>query len=106
MTQLNGEAHRIPRLASGTQDVAVQTDTMIVTGMSCGGCTNKISLALNEVIGVEDVQVSLASGEVTVRYDERSTSPQQLSAVVVRSGFGVDGIAATNGHDPNPTHSG
>lgn len=84
----------------------MQTDTMNVTGMKCGGCTNKISAALNEVVGVEDVQVSLASGEVTVRYNEQITSPQSLSAVVVSTGFGVDGIPATNGHDPNPTHTG
>ncbi|MEO7206299.1 MAG: heavy-metal-associated domain-containing protein [Steroidobacteraceae bacterium] len=79
---------------------------MIVTGMVCGGCTNKLSRALNEVVGVEDVQVSLASGEVTVRFDERVTSPHRLSAAVVGTGFGVDGIPATNGHDPNPTHTG
>ncbi|MEP6546365.1 MAG: heavy-metal-associated domain-containing protein [Gammaproteobacteria bacterium] len=79
---------------------------MIVTGMACGGCTNKLSLALNEVNGVDDVQISLASGEVTVRYDEQRTSPQQLNAVVVSTGFGVKGIAPTSGHDPNPTHSG
>jgi copper chaperone CopZ len=27
---------------------------MNVTGMQCGGCSTKISLALNAVIGVED----------------------------------------------------
>jgi copper chaperone CopZ len=86
--------------------MTMQTDMMHVTGMKCGGCTNKISLALNEIVGVTDVQVSLASGEVTVRYDERITSSQRLSAVVVSTGFGVDGIAATNGHDPSPTHTG
>jgi copper chaperone len=86
--------------------MTMQTDMMQVTGMKCGGCTNKISLALNEIVGVTDVQVSLASGEVTVRYDERITSSQRLSAVVVSTGFGVDGIPATNGHDPSPTHTG
>jgi copper chaperone len=84
----------------------MQTETMNVTGMQCGGCATKISLALNRLTGVEDVQVSLASGEVTVRYDERLTSPPKLKDVVINSGFGVDGIDATNGHDPRPNYCG
>jgi copper chaperone CopZ len=75
---------------------------MTVTGMKCGGCPIKLSLALNAVSGVEDVQVSLASGKVTVRYDERYTSPPRLKGTVISTGFGVDGIIATNGHDPRP----
>ena len=80
----------------------MQTETMTITGMQCGGCATKISLALIEASGVTDVQVSLASGEVTVRYDEEHTSPVQLKAVVIKTGFGVDGTPATNGHDSRP----
>jgi copper chaperone CopZ len=58
----------------------MQYETMTVTGMKCGGCPIKLSLALNGVSGVEDVQVSLASGEVTVRYEENITSAPQLKA--------------------------
>jgi copper chaperone CopZ len=84
----------------------MQTDSMNVTGMQCGGCSTKISLALNATIGVEDVQVSLASGQVTVRYDEQRTSPQQLEATVISTGFGVHGMDATNGHNPRPNACG
>lgn len=78
----------------------MQTELMIVTGMKCGGSPIKPSLALNAMTGVDDVQVSLASGEVTVRYDEQHASPPQLRATVISTGFGVGGIEATNGHDP------
>jgi copper chaperone CopZ len=37
---------------------------MAVTGMICGGCPIKLARALKEVAGVEDIQISLASGEV------------------------------------------
>lgn len=84
----------------------MQTDSIKVNGMQCGGCVTKISLALKSVTGVEDVQVSLASGQVTVRYDEQLTSPQQLEAAVINSGFGVNGMNATNGHDPRPNACG
>ena len=84
----------------------MQYETMIVTGMKCGGCPIKLSLALRGVSGVEDVQVSLASGEVTVHYDEHLTSTPQLKAMVIKTGFGVDGVSATSGHDPRPDHCG
>jgi len=80
----------------------MQTDSMNVTGMQCGGCSTKISLALNALTGVEDVQVSLASGQVSVQYNEQRMPPQQLEAAVINSGFGVNGLNATNGHDPRP----
>jgi copper chaperone CopZ len=79
---------------------------MAVTGMICGGCPIKLSRALKEVTGVEDVQISLASGEVTVRYDERRVTPPRLKDIVTSTGFGVDGIAATNGHGPRPNYCG
>ncbi len=84
----------------------MRTDTMNVTGMSCGGCINKIELALNRIVGVDNVQASLASGEVTVVYDEAQTSPTALEERVIGTGFGVHGVAATNGHDPRPDHCG
>lgn len=79
---------------------------MNVTGMKCGGCPIKLSESLKELSGVSDVQISLASGEVTLRYDEGRTSPAQLKSAVVSCGFGIDGIAATNGHDPRPNRCG
>jgi cation transport ATPase len=63
-------------------------------------------VALNTVSGVDDVQVSLASGEVTVRYDENLTSIPRLKTTVIKTGFGVDGVRATNGHDPRPDYCG
>jgi copper chaperone len=86
--------------------MTMQTETMNVTGMQCGGCSTKISLALKEAAGIEDVQISLASGEVTVRYDDGRTSPARLRETVIATGFGVDATPATNGHDPRPNRCG
>jgi copper chaperone len=84
----------------------LQTEMMDVKGMQCGGCPIKLALALNQSVGVDDVQISLASGEVTVRFDEQRTSLSKLKDVIVSTGFGVGGIPATNGHDPAPDHCG
>ena len=84
----------------------LQTDSFFVTGMQCGGCTNKLSLALRSLIGVDDVQISRASGEVTVVYEPALVSPPQIQETVIRTGFGTAGVNATNGHDPRPDQRG
>ena len=68
----------------------MQTENMIVTGMTCGGCKTKVEHALNTMPGVSDVKVSLAGGEAAVQYDEGLTSPDQLKSAVERAGYGVD----------------
>ena len=45
----------------------MQTERLKVTGMTCSGCTSKVSQALNGINGVSDVDVSLAAGEATVK---------------------------------------
>ena len=67
----------------------MQTQQLNVTGMTCGGCVGKVMRALNEVKGVRDAKVSLPTGEASVEYDERLTSPDQLKAAVQRAGYGV-----------------
>ena len=69
----------------------MQTETLKVTGMNCGGCVNSVTHALKAVSGVSDVNVSLSAGEATVQYDGQLTSPEQLKAVVTGAGFGVEG---------------
>ncbi len=70
----------------------MQTELLKVTGMTCGGCTNNVGRALKAINGVGNVSVSLATGEVTVEFDERVTSPAQLKSAVTAAGYGVDTI--------------
>lgn len=68
----------------------MQTNIIKVAGMTCGGCTSKVTSALKKVAGVRDVQVSLPAGEAAVQYDEHVTSPQELRSAVTAAGYGVD----------------
>lgn len=76
----------------------MQTELFKVTGMTCGGCTSKVMHALKAIPGVSDVKVSLSSGEATVQYDERLTSPEQLKSAVTGAGYGVDVTNAAHSH--------
>ncbi len=71
---------------------------MKVTGMTCEGCTSKVAHALKVITGVGDVVVSLSTGEAAVRYDERLTSPDQLTSAVRSAGYGVDATEAAHSH--------
>ena len=66
----------------------MQSETMNVTGMSCGGCVSKVTQALKAVPGVGHVDVSLP-GTASVDFDEKLTSRQRLQSAVKDAGYGV-----------------
>ncbi|GAB1689213.1 heavy-metal-associated domain-containing protein [Krasilnikovia sp. M28-CT-15] len=55
------------------------TTTYTVTGMTCGHCVQAVTGELSSLPGVEDVQVDLGTGAVTV------TSTQPLTTDTVRA---------------------
>ncbi len=67
----------------------MQNELLQVTGMTCGGCTSKVTKALTAIHGVSKAEVSLAAGEAAVQYDERLTSRDELQAAVKKAGFGL-----------------
>jgi copper chaperone len=81
----------IPRtIPNHTRGNQMQTELMKVTGMTCGGCTSKVTRALKAIGGVSDVDVSLPAGQATIQYDENVTSPAQLKSAVIGAGYGAD----------------
>ncbi|WP_280506626.1 heavy-metal-associated domain-containing protein [Nocardia farcinica] len=42
------------------------TSTYVVSGMSCGSCVGKVSAGLEKLSGIDDVDIDLTSGAVTV----------------------------------------
>ena len=66
----------------------MQTETMNVSGMSCGGCVSKVIQALLAVPGVGHADVSLP-GTTSVDFDENLTSRERLQSAVKNAGYGV-----------------
>lgn len=81
----------------------MQTESLQVTGMTCAGCTSNVATALKEVAGVVDVRVSLATGQATVKFDQRMTSSEKLRLAVQNAGYG---IGAADAQTANPKRRG
>jgi copper ion binding protein len=64
------------------------TATYTVSGMTCGHCVNSVSSELGKLPGVNNVQVDLATGTVTVDSQE-PLDQAAVAAAVDEAGYQV-----------------
>ena len=67
----------------------METITMNVKGMSCGGCVASVTRVLKSVPGVTDVAVTLTPGTATVTFDPAQTGAPALRSAVEDAGYDV-----------------
>ncbi|MEU8251192.1 heavy metal-associated domain-containing protein [Nonomuraea sp. NPDC048916] len=68
----------------------MSTATYTVKGMTCGHCVGSVKEEVNEVPGVTNVEVDLATGSLTVDGDG-AVDPARIVAAVERAGYEVAG---------------
>lgn len=61
-----------------------------VTGMSCAACSASVDKAVRSLDGVESVNVNLASGKLTVQYNEEILCERDIEFAITKIGFGVN----------------
>eukprot|EP00055_Hartaetosiga_balthica_P008511 m.31953 g.31953 ORF g.31953 m.31953 type:complete len:1356 (+) comp6348_c0_seq1:284-4351(+) len=84
------------------QEVMAVTTCLLVTGMTCNNCVNKLTTSLLEGQiggGISSVHVSLQAGVVAIQHDGAATSSQQLSKAISNLGYEVVSILV----DAQPT---
>ena len=67
----------------------MQTITLKVEGMTCGGCVASVTRVLKAVPGVADAKVQLAPGIAEVSYDPARTDAPALKAAIEDAGYAV-----------------
>ncbi|MEO1766199.1 heavy-metal-associated domain-containing protein [Thiobacter aerophilum] len=67
----------------------MESITLDVKGMTCGGCVNSVKRVLTSIDGVSLVEVSLDSGKVQVGYDPARAQPDQFKAAIRDAGYEV-----------------
>lgn len=65
----------------------METVTIKVSGMTCGGCVASVKRVVQAVAGVDGVHVSLEKGEAVVTYDGATATPAALKAAIDAAGF-------------------
>ncbi len=66
--------------------MALQTDTLQVTGIRCERCVTRLAAALGGHGGLEAANANLM-GEVTLTWDDEQTDRDALAAKLARAGF-------------------
>ena len=58
-----------------------------ITGMTCAGCSNHISNALNEVDGIIEYNVQYPGDLATIQYDPNRTNQEAIIKVIEQTGY-------------------
>jgi copper chaperone CopZ len=67
----------------------METVTLRVTGMTCGGCENAVKRALERLEGVSEVTASHVEEKVGVSFDSAMVTPDQITARIAAIGYTV-----------------
>ena len=71
-----------------TKKATTPADVIIpVKGMVCGGCANKIQVALMKLDAVISAAVDHAKGEATVHYDAALLTSKELVTIINKQGY-------------------
>lgn len=65
----------------------METTTIKVSGMSCGGCSGRLTRVLSELPGVASAEVSLQPGQARVAFDAARVTREALCAAIDEAGF-------------------
>ena len=67
----------------------MQTVTLEISGMTCGGCVRSVGNVLKALDGVASAEVSLERRSAVVDYDPQKVGVEQLKRSVEEAGFEV-----------------
>ena len=72
----------------------MQTVTLNIGGMSCGGCVKSVTRILEGIDGVGKAEVSLENKNAAVTFDPAKTNPDALIEAVEDGGFDAFAVTA------------
>ena len=65
----------------------MRQETIKVEGMTCQHCVETITDALNNITGLNTVNVDLVNKEVSVKFNENETELKKISDKIIEVGF-------------------
>lgn len=71
------------------------TDTInIQTSAVCGSCETTMQNALNKVKGVKSASLNLDNAVLTVKYNAKKVSPEEIRKAISMAGYDADDVKA------------
>lgn len=67
----------------------MKQEEYIISVMSCAACSASVQRVVSRLEGVENCDVNLITGKMTVSYDEQKTGQADFTRVVEKAGFGI-----------------
>ncbi len=77
----------------------MKTDTLNISGMTCGGCSANVTRALSSVPGVAKVDVTLATKTAEVTFDEAQVSIDGMRGALRAAGYDLSTPGAASPRD-------
>lgn len=71
-----------------------------VTGMTCSACSAHVEKSVNQLCGIENVNVNLLQNSMTVEYDETALQTEDIIQAVQKGGYGASVHGQTASAEP------
>ncbi|HXH56196.1 MAG TPA: heavy metal-associated domain-containing protein [Iamia sp.] len=78
---------------------------LVVSGMTCGSCANRVERVLSRHEGVNDAAVNFATGRATVHLDQARVGVGDLVEAVAKAGYGLAPVAEAGDTDPEASEA-
>jgi copper chaperone CopZ len=94
-----------PQVSSDPSKANEATTTILINGMTCGGCAVQVRSALEKAPGVKSADVSYEKAQAVIVYDRGVTNPDAIRRVIEATGYGTGDAASQppNASDVNPS---
>lgn len=76
-------------MAEGTEQRGGRQVQLVITGMTCAACSNRIEKGLNRMEGVQNATVNLTSEEAVISFDPNQLDIEDLRKKVKDLGYGA-----------------
>ena len=70
----------------------IQTETIPVYGMMCEHCVKAVTLALQDIDGVQGVQVLIEANSATVTFDDEAASLEKFQEAIIEEGYSLEPV--------------
>lgn len=70
----------------------METITLKIDGMTCGGCVKSVQRVLNELAGVQQAEVSLNPAQAIITFNSAEISTAALIEAIEDAGFDAEEV--------------